>query len=132
MGRIKISSAKAKGRNLQKWACEKISELLAISWGFEDDKLIQPRLMGQSGTDVILRGDAYNKFNFDIECKSTEKISLYKDIEQARNNTREGRNWLLIHKRNRSKPIIILDAQVFFDILFLIKEGKNDKEDKDK
>lgn len=119
MGRIKVSSAKAKGRNLQKWTCEQVSKLLSISWGYEDEKLIQPRLMGQSGTDVVLRGEAHLKFPFDIECKATETISLYKDIEQAKTNSHPEllRPWLLIHKKRNNKPIVIIDAETFFNLV---------------
>ena len=52
--RIKPSSAKAKGRSLQQWVCQKISDLLGIEWG--KDELIASREMGQSGTDIRLLG----------------------------------------------------------------------------
>jgi len=118
MGKIQVSSAKAKGRNLQKWTCEKISELLDIPWGYEDEKLIQPRLMGQSGTDVVLRGDAFLDFPFDVECKSCEAWSVPAFIRQAKKNTKKGRNWLLVLKRKDiQKPVVVVDADVFFEIL---------------
>ena len=114
---MKTSSAKAKGRNLQKWACEQVSKLIGIDWGYEDDKLIQPRLMGQAGIDVILRGEARAKFKFNIECKRTEKISLYADIKQAKSNATPEYPWLLIHKKNGAKPIVVMDAELFFETL---------------
>jgi hypothetical protein len=114
---IKISSAKAKGRNLQKWACEQISKLLDLPWGYEDDKSIQPRTMGMKGTDVVLLSEARYRFPYDVECKATEKISLYADIEQAQKNTGPGRQWLLVHKRSRYRPIVIVDAEHFFELL---------------
>lgn len=114
---IKISSRKAKGRNFQKLICEKVGKLLNLPTGYEDDRLIQPRLMGQSGTDVVLHGLARTLFPFDIETKATEKINLYKDIAQAKSNNNTGRDWLLFHKKSREDPIVILDADVFFKIL---------------
>lgn len=96
---------------------EKVSNLLAIPWGYEDEKLIQPRIMGQAGVDVVLRGDARDRFPFDIECKNTEKLTLYSDIEQATKNQSPGRMWLLVHKKNRSNPIVIMDAESFFEIM---------------
>ena len=72
--RIKISSAKAKGRNLQKWVCGKISKLLNIPWG--KDELIASREMGQSGTDVRLIGEALEKFPYSVECKWQETWSI--------------------------------------------------------
>ena len=53
---IKTSSAKAKGRSLQQWVCQKISDLLNIPWG--KDELIASREMGQSGVDIRLIGEA--------------------------------------------------------------------------
>ena len=111
---IKVSSAKAKGRNFQKFICEKISEVFGIDWGYEDDKLIQPRIMGQKGVDIVLRGEMVTLFPYDVECKATENIRLYADIKQARTNMKPGRNWLLFHKRSHEKPIVIMDAEVFF------------------
>ena len=119
---MKTSSAKAKGRNFQKWACKKVSELLHMPWGYGDDKDIQPRLMGSSGTDVALRGAARDLFLFDIECKATETFHIYTDIAQAQVNTAPGRYWLLFHKKNRSLPIVILDAELFFKILANTKD----------
>lgn len=116
--RIKVSSAKAKARWLQNWVCNKISELLDIPWGYEDEKLIQPRIMGQKGVDVILRGKAFDEFPYDIECKSSETWSIPAAIRQARNNTKEGRNWMLFMKRKEfQNPVVIMDANVFFNLL---------------
>lgn len=124
MGRIKTSSAKSKGRNLQKWACKEISKVTNISWGYEDDKLIQPRLMGQSGVDVVLRGRAEFLFPFDVECKSCEAWSVPSFIRQAKKNKKKNRDWLLILKRKEfQSPIVVMDANVFFKI---IKEKKNE------
>ena len=111
---IKNSSAKAKGRELQKWVCSVISKCLKIPWGYEDEKLIQPRILGQSGTDVVLRGEAKKSCMFDIECKATESLRLYEDIEQAKKNTEKGRQWLIVHKRSYKNPIVVLDAEFFF------------------
>lgn len=116
--RIKVRSAKNKGRILQNWICEKIANLFNVEFNNQDDQcLIHSREMGQSGCDVILRGEIYELFPFDIEAKNTEKVSLYKFIEQAKSNTKEGRDWLLFHKKNRSNPIVIMDAEVFFKII---------------
>jgi len=121
--RITVASAKAKGRNLQKWACKKISELIGIDCGYEDDMLIQPRIMGQSGVDVVLRGEALKKFPFSVECKSCEAWSLPKYIKQAKKNNIKNTDWLLILKRKEFKdPVIVMDANRFFEILSKVKE----------
>lgn len=115
---IKTSSRKAKGRELQKWVCEKIANIFNIKYNQSDDNCdIHSREMGQSGVDVILRGEIYKKFPFDIECKATEKFTIYKDIKQAENNTKENRDWLLIHKKKHSNPIVIMDWEAFYKII---------------
>jgi hypothetical protein len=113
---MKTSSAKQKGRKLQQWVCQQISELLDIPWGSEDENLIQSRPMGQSGNDIILRGVALTYFPFSTECKNTEKWDIHGTIKQVKANQKEGTDWLVVMKRNNEKPVVILDAERFFDI----------------
>lgn len=115
--RITIQSAKAKGRNLQKWVCARVSALIQLPFGQEDDKLIQSRPMGQKGVDVILRGEAASRFRFSIECKSTETWDVPGAIRQAIKNKKPDTGWLVFMKRRAQNPVIILDADEFFNIL---------------
>ena len=66
MGRkISIASAKDKGRRLQKWVCEKISEITGFEHGSDgDDKPIESRGGGQSGVDVRLEPEVKKLFPF--------------------------------------------------------------------
>ncbi len=116
---MKPQSAKAKGRSLQKWACEKIAELTGFEHG--KDKPIESRSMGQSGADVRLEGAVLAKFPFNVECKFQERWSITKWIEQAKANKTDGTNWLLICKQSRKPPVVILDAEVFFRIISNMK-----------
>lgn len=101
--RITTASAKGKGRDLQQWVCRKISDLIGIEFNNQsDDSLIRSREMGQAGVDVILRGEAKQKFPFGIECKNTESINFRSFVEQAKKYDKEGR-WLLII-RTKSLP----------------------------
>ncbi len=113
--RIKVSSAKAKGRTLQQWVCQKVSELLGIPWG--KDELIAPREASQTGTDVRLIGLAKERFPFSVECKHQEAWSVPAWIAQAKKNQLEGTDWLLILKKNRLDPVIVMDAERFFALL---------------
>ncbi len=113
--RIKTSSAKAKGRNLQQWACQQISDLLGLPWG--KDELIAPREASQSGTDVRLIGEARERFPFAVECKHQETWSVPAWIKQAKAYQRNGSDWLLILKRNRLSPVVVMDAKRFFALL---------------
>lgn len=123
---IKRASAKAKGRSLQQWTCQKISELLNIPWG--KDELIASREASQTGTDIRLIGEAKKLFPFSVECKWQESWSLRPWIDQAKSNQDAGTDWLLVIKKNRIDPIIVMDANKFFDLLSkIIKEGKEVK-----
>jgi hypothetical protein len=109
---------KAKGRNFQYWVAKQVANLFNIEFVQSDDLCaIHSREMGQSGSDVFIRDKTlYDLFPYDIECKNTETISVYKYIEQANANTKAGRHWLVFHKKNRSHPIVIMDAEYFFEL----------------
>jgi hypothetical protein len=117
---IKTSSAKAKGRSLQQWTSQQISDLLGIPWG--KDELIASREMGQNGTDVRLLGEAQERFPFSVECKNQERWDVLAWIKQAQKNQKEGTDWLLICKKNQTKPVVIMDAMKFFELLKGIEE----------
>lgn len=117
MRRIQIQSAKAKGRSLQQWACKMISELTGFEWG--KDKPIESRGMGQSGVDVRLEKEVLKKFPFSVECKAQESWNVHEWIDQASKNQMKNTNWLLVCKRSRKEPIIIMDAKAFFNLLKL-------------
>lgn len=116
---ISVASRKAKGRRLQNWVSEKISKLLDIPCG--RDELIAPREMGQTGTDVRLIGEALKGFPFSVECKYQETWALPSWIKQAQENQKKNTDWLLVCKKNREKPVVVIDAEVFFKIYGRIK-----------
>ena len=120
--RISTSSAKAKGRGLQQWVAEKISDLLFIPWG--KDEMIASREMGQSGTDIRLIGEAKKRFPFSVECKFQESWSVHSWIQQAQSNQEKNTNWLLVAKRSRKPPVVIMDATEFFKLLEKLEELK--------
>lgn len=111
---IKTSSAKGKGRNLQHWVCERISEITGIPYNQQSDScLIHSREMGQAGVDIVLRGGADTMFPFAVECKSVENFSLYSSVDQAVKNERPQTYWLLVHKKKNRNPIAIMDWNTF-------------------
>jgi len=113
--RITIASAKQKGMNLQRWVADRISKLLGIDWSQGNDQsLIAVRPGGQHGTDIILRGEAYEKFPYAIECKSSEGFNLMGTITQAQANTAEGLDYMIIHKKKAlPNPIVIIEWSTF-------------------
>jgi len=117
---ITVAARKAKARRLQNWAAEKIAKLLGCKWG--KDCSVAPREMGQNGTDVRLVGRAQEDFPYSVECKYQESWAVHAWIKQAKENQKEGTDWLLICKRNNMKPVVIMDAEAFFKLL---KENKD-------
>lgn len=119
---ISIKSRKAKARILQNWVAAQIGKLLNIPYGYEDDKEIKPRLMGDNGPDVILSDYAADLFQFrNIECKSAERWNILQDIAQIKKREKgflKASKWLLFLKCKKIKsPIVILDAKAFFKLL---------------
>jgi len=112
---ITVASRKAKGRTLQQWVCRKISDLTGLAFG--KDSPIESRPMGQSGCDVRLDSEAIRLFPFSVECKFQESWAVHQWIEQAQKNKTPDTDWLLVCKRSRKPPVVILDADVFFKLL---------------
>jgi len=116
MGRkISVQSAKAKGRSLQQWVCKQISAVTGLPWG--PDECIASREASQNGTDVRLVGPAKELFPFSVECKWQETWSIPAWIKQAKTNQMPDTDWLLVVKRSRMNPIVVLDAQRFFELV---------------
>lgn len=117
--RISVQSAKAKGRNLQQWACKKIAEVTGFEYGSvkDGDFPISSRPMGQNGTDVRLENQVLKVFPFSVECKAQESWGVHSWIEQAKANQLKNTDWIVIAKRKREKPVVILDAETFFNLL---------------
>ena len=116
---------KAKGRKFQLEIAEMISKILDIS--VEKDGDLDVRPMGMSGVDIILRGKALELFPMDIECKAIEQLSLYSWIEQAIKNNKKGRDWLLFHKKSNRKPIVIMNAERFFELYKKVLREKSNE-----
>ena len=111
---MKTQSAKAKGRKLQQWTRDRLVESLNIH---PED--IKSTSMGAGGEDVIMARAARQKFPYSIECKNQEKINIWSAYEQASENAGDYTP-LVVVKRNRSKPLILIDAETFIDLHKLI------------
>jgi alpha/beta superfamily hydrolase len=79
--------------------------------------------MGAGGEDVQLSPLARSLFNYTVECKNRAAIAVYKDYEQAK--THGLVEPLVILKQNNSKPLALVDADHFFDLVVKIEELKN-------
>jgi len=104
---MKTQSAKAKGRKLQQW----FTNLLVDALGLDEDDL-ESRPMGSQGEDIIMGKQSRDRFNYSIECKNQERVNVWQSYDQAKTNCK-GYEPLLVIKRNRSKPLAVMDAEHF-------------------
>ena len=104
---MKTSSAKAKGRNLQKWVVSKLIEHLQL-----DEEDLESRPMGSSGEDIIMGKLSRQRFPYSVECKNQEKVNVWSAYEQAESNCK-GYEPLAVIKRNHHKPLAVVDLEAF-------------------
>ena len=109
---MKTSSCKAKGRNLQKW----VRDLILESFPSLEADDVRSTSMGAGGEDVQLSPAARKLFPFSLECKNVEKLNVWAAYEQAEANSGEHEP-LLLMKKNRKKPLVVIDAEAFVKLL---------------
>jgi hypothetical protein len=107
-----IKSSKAKGRRLQNHLRDLLKE--AFPSLREDD--IKSQTMGMCGEDIILSPAAQDKIHYSFECKNQERLSIWKALDQARQNA-GGRAPVLIIKRNHTTPQAVLDLELFIELI---------------
>ena len=108
---MKTSSAKAKGRRLQ----QKFRDLLIEKLDIHPED-IESRAMGSGGEDLIMARAARAKFPYSIECKNQEKLNIWAAWEQA-NGNKGLYEPLVVIKKNGVKPLVVLDAENFLDMI---------------
>ena len=109
-GNMRPSSAKAKGRKLQQWFASKMVEILNL-----DPEDLESRPMGSQGEDIIMGKQSRNVFPYSIECKNQEAVNVWKAYEQAESNCGKYEP-LVVIKRNRSKPLVLVEAEYFIGL----------------
>lgn len=107
---MKTASAKAKGRNLQKYVVEQILSLFPLE---PDD--VKSTSMGASGEDIQLSPAARKLLPVSIECKNTEKINIWSAWLQAEANAKSW-NPIIVFKRNNSKPLVCITLDYFLKL----------------
>lgn len=105
---MKTSSAKAKGRNLQKYVRDEILKTYP-SLTLND---VRSTSMGANGEDILLSEAARLLFPFSVECKSRAAFNVYTYYQQAQEVCKSAEP-LLIIKANHKKPLVVLDAEYF-------------------
>ena len=118
-----VSSRKQKGRVLQQWVRDKILELFQ---SLEPDD-VKSTSSGASGEDVQLSPAARKLFPYGVECKNTERVSFWNYWKQCVSNS--GKHYpLLVIKRNRQEPLVVITAEHFFNLIKEIDNGRQQKE----
>lgn len=107
---MKPQSAKAKGRNLQKWVVQQLIETFDIHP--EDIKSCS---MGAGGEDVQMARAAREKFPYSVECKNVEKLNIWDAYDQAKANCGDYEP-IVIMKKNGKKPLVVMDAKSFIEL----------------
>ena len=107
--------SESKGRKLQQWFANLLVETLGV-----DEEDIESRPMGSQGEDIIMGKQTRQVFPYSVECKNQEAVNVWKAYEQATENCK-GYEPLVVIKRNRTKPLVLVDAEYFVE---LHKNGK--------
>jgi hypothetical protein len=109
-----IKSRKAKARTLQNMIASDICSVFPVL-GSAD---VHPAIMGQSGIDICLSTRARDAFPYAVECKNQECISIWQAIKQSEVNAEKERlTPLLVIKRNRTAPYVVLQWDLFLHLL---------------
>ena len=108
---MKTQSAKAKGRNLQKYVAGKIREFFGLS---ENDVKSTP--MGSPGRDILMSDKAFEELPVTIECKNTKKFPSIAALEQSEYNTEKDTIPAVVWKpfgKGMSESIIYMNFEKF-------------------
>lgn len=109
--RISPQSAKSKGRRLQQWVRDLI---LKRHPSLEPDD-VKSTSMGAGGEDVQLSPAARKLLPISVECKNLANMVLFKWYDQAVVNCPKGSEPIVVAKANHRKPVVIVDAEHFFE-----------------
>jgi hypothetical protein len=116
---MKPKSAKAKGRNLQNLVRDKLRSIF-VDLCTKVPKLeyddIKSQTMGMGGEDIVLSPIAKKLIPYSFECKNTERLNLWKSLQQCEDNC-EDRKPVLIIKKNRSKVYAVIEFDTFTDLI---------------
>lgn len=112
---MRVSSKKAKGRVLQQLVRNLFREQFN---GVLENGDIESRQMGGAGEDICLSPSAKKLIPFDIECKNQENISIWSAIEQAENNSTSDRIPMVVFKKNRKQPYVIVSLDNFMKLVY--------------
>ena len=105
------SSAKAKGRALAKWLKDAILARNDVL-GSGD---ITVTSSGTTGEDLGCSPAARARFPYQVECKNHARMAVYDFYDQAVGHG--SFEPLVVIKANRRKPLVVVDAEHFLDLV---------------
>jgi len=73
--------------------------------------------MGAGGEDIQFSQVVGDKLGISVECKSRSSIGVYAFYSQAADNCPDDREPVVVIKQNYSKPLVVIDAQYFIQLL---------------
>ena len=109
---MKPSSAKAKGRNLQK----RVRDALLATYPHLTDRDVRSTSMGAGGVDVLLSALAVRQFPYSVECKRRARMAVFDLWKDTLDNVAVGTNPLLVIQQDRSDPLVVIDLQHFLEL----------------
>ena len=109
---MKPQSAKQKGRLFQ----QKVRDMLLENAPELELDDIRSTSMGCGGEDLQFSPAARRRYPLSIECKNQESLSVWKAYEQAEANC-GNHHPVLFMKKNRKKPLVVVDADYFISLL---------------
>jgi hypothetical protein len=115
---LKPSSAKAKGQRLAK----EFREMLLGEFQLLAPGDIRVTPSGVPGEDILLSPKAEVQIPFSFECKNRETLNIWKALKQADKHA-QGTKKLpaVVFRRNNSKMYVALEANVFIDLVSLLR-----------
>lgn len=110
---IKTKSAKAKGRGLQNHVAKLIRDVFELP--AED---VKGATMGESGMDIQLSARARSFMPYAIECKSHNRMAIFRIWEQCVANAKEECLVpMAVVKENHKKPLAVIELDHLMKLL---------------
>lgn len=119
---MKTSSAKSKGRALQKLVRDML--LLYNPELTLDDVRSAPS--GTNGPDLMLSAYAQGLIPYDIECKNQETWKVLEWWAQLENRHKDGSIPALVMKKNRTNPLVVMDLEDWVSLNRKVWRDKHD------
>lgn len=111
------ASAKAKGRNFQKY----VRDVLLKAFPSLEQDDVRSTSMGAGGEDLQLSPAARKLIPYQIECKAKAKSQIHTYYEQAK--THGDYQPLVIVKMDRREPLVVVELAHFVQLLKRLHEN---------